>query len=180
MKNIVLMNFKNEPEAYESYDKIKNIQVDDSYVYEAALFKEDEGKLNVIDSYNLTENSGSDTVTGGLIGVLLGLFTGPFGWLFWGVVGLLVGALFDNHNDNEHASLLEDMSEKIKNSHLNVIAVVDEDNYNIINDVVSNYDVVVMRYDYDQIKDEIKEAKQMNKELAKEAKRKAHDKRKNK
>lgn len=175
MKNVILMDFKNEPEAYESYAKIKDTQLGDSYVYEAALLKEDEGKVDILESYNLEQNLGSDTITGGLIGVLLGLFTGPFGWLFWGVVGLLVGALFDNHTDNKNASLIEDISKKIKDSNLNLLVVADEDNLNIIDDIVSDYDVVVMRYDYDKIKEEISQAKKMNKEIAKEAHKKAKE-----
>ena len=175
MKNIVLMDFKKEPEAYESYDKIKDTQVDESYVYEAALMKEKDGRLDILDSYNLTENSGTDTLTGGILGALIGLFTGPFGWLFWGVVGLLVGALFDNHQDNKNESLLEDMSKKIKDGDVNVLAVVDEDDLSIIDNIVKGYDVVVMRYDFNKVEDEIKEAKKMNKEIAKEAKKKAHE-----
>lgn len=175
MKNIILMDFKNEPEAYESYMKIKDTQISESYVYEAAIVKVEDGDLEVLDSYNLNENTGTDTLTGGIVGAVIGLFTGPFGWLFWGIVGILVGDLLDNHNDKVAASLLHDMSNKIKDGNVNVLAVVDEKNLNVIDNIVATYDVVVMRYDYDQVQEEIKQAKHMNKEIAKEAKKKAHE-----
>lgn len=176
MAHVLLIEFANESDAYEGFAKIKDIQLDQSYVEEAALVQEDEGRLDIKETYKLDEDAVAGTLTGGLIGALFGLFTGGLGWLLWGSVGVLVGAIVDDHDDNKEDALLTDMSKKMHNSHLFIIAVADEANEDIINHAVDHLDAVITRYNLDDIKEEIKEAKELNREVAREAHKKLVEK----
>lgn len=176
MKNVLLIDFNNEAKAYEGFSKIKDVNVDGAEVLQAALVREDEGSLEIKESVGVDEDSASGTLAGGAIGALLGLFTGGFGWALWGAVGLIVGAIFDDHEDNEEDSLLTDMSKKIHNNHLSIIAVADEGNYDIINHQMDGLDATITRYSMADIENEIDEAKALNKEVAKEARKKLREK----
>lgn len=178
MAHVLLIEFANESDAYEGFAKIKDIQLDQSYVEEAALVREDEGHLDIKETYKLDEDAVAGTLTGGLIGALFGLFTGGLGWLLWGSVGVLVGAIVDDHDDNKEEALLTDMSKKMHSSNLFIIAVADETNEDIINHAVDHLHAVVTRYDLDDIKEEIKQAKELNREVAHEAHKKLVEKKK--
>lgn len=178
MAHVLLIEFANESDAYEGFAKIKDIQLDQSYVEEAALVREDEGHLDIKETYKLDEDAVAGTLTGGLIGALFGLFTGGLGWLLWGSVGVLVGAIVDDHDDNKEEALLTDMSKKMHSSNLFIIAVADETNEDIINHTVDHLHAVVTRYDLDDIKEEIKQAKELNREVAHEAHKKLVEKKK--
>ncbi|CAM3993739.1 hypothetical protein CAMA108575_02725 [Catellicoccus marimammalium] len=170
MKNVLLIDFKNEADAYEGFSKLQNVQVEQSSVEEAALVKEDNGNLEIKESFGIAEDSTSNTLFGGFIGLLFGLFTGGLGWALWTSVGILVGAMVDDHEDNKDNSLLTDMSKKLHDNHLSIIAVVDEDNYDVINHTIDGLDAMITRYSMEDIKEEIEETKELNKKIAKEAK----------
>lgn len=170
MKNVLLIDFKNEADAYEGFSKLKAVQVDESCVQEAALVQEDEGHMEVKESYGISTDSTTNTLFGGFIGLILGLFTGGLGWALWTSVGIIVGAMVDDHEDNKDESLLTDMSKKIHDNHLSIIAVADESNYDIINHTMDGLDAMITRYSMDDIEEEIKEAKDLQKKVAKEAK----------
>ena len=176
MKNVLLIDFNNEVNAYEGFAKLKNINDDETEVLQLALVKEDEGQLEIKESVGVDENSATGTLAGGAIGALVGLFTGGLGWALWGAVGLIVGAFVDDHEDNKEDSLLTDMSKKIHNNHLSIIAVVDESNYDVIDFALQQLDAMITRYDMDDIEEEIEEAHELNKEVAKEAKKKLREK----
>lgn len=176
MKNVLLIDFDNEAKAYEGFSKIKDVNVDGAEVLQAALVREDEGSLEIKESVGVDEDSASGTLAGGAIGALLGLFTGGFGWALWGAIGLIIGAMFDDHDDHEEDSLLTDMSKKIHNNHLSIIAVADEGNYDIINHQMDGLNATITRYAMADIEEEIEEAKELNKEVAKEARQKLREK----
>lgn len=178
MSHVLLIEFAHESDSYEGFAKIKDIQLDQSYVSEAALVRENEGHLEIKETYRLDEDAVAGTLTGGLIGALFGLFTGGLGWLLWGSVGVLVGAIVDDHDDNKEEALLTDMSKKMHGSNLFIIAVADEPNEDIINHAVDGLDATITRYDLEDIKEEIKQAKELNREVAREAHKKLAEKKK--
>lgn len=178
MKNVLLVDFDSEANAYEGFNRIKDVRVEESEVLEAALVREKDGHLEIKESVGLEDNDASGTLAGGLVGAILGLFTGGFGWILWGSIGLLVGALFDDHEDNKEQSLLEDMSKKIHHNNLSIIAVADESNYNIIDHQFDGLHATITRYDMSDIENEIEETNELNKRIAKAAKKELREKRK--
>lgn len=176
MKNVLLIDFNNEANAYEGFAKLKNISSDESELLQLALVQEDEGHLEIKESVGVDENSATGTLAGGAIGALIGLFTGGLGWALWGAVGMIVGAVVDDYEDDKEDSLLTDMSKKIHNNHLSIIAVADESNYDVIDFALNHLDATITRYDMADIEEEIEEAKELNKAVAKEAKRQLHEK----
>jgi hypothetical protein len=63
-------------------------------------------------------------LTGGTIGLLIGILAGPIGVLLSGAVGVLAGAIVDAEDDEDTDSVLEHVSRMIGNGQTAVLADV--------------------------------------------------------
>ena len=91
--NVIAVSFVAEASAYEALARLKELdaQGDIDLRAGAVVAREDDGSIAVRDQY--AEDSMTGTASGGLIGLLVGIFGGPLGVLVGGATGVLVGSL---------------------------------------------------------------------------------------
>jgi len=110
------------------------------------------------------------TVSGGLIGGLLGILAGPAGVLFGGLAGLLVGSFADTEVAEDAELMLVAMSHRIAPGMTALVADVDEPVPGTIDAVMAKLGGVVTRRSRQSVEAEIESAE----EAAKAAQREAH------
>lgn len=177
--HFIVSNFDVESESYEAFSKIKNqLPSKESKVKELVLLqKNTEGTYQVVESLNLNENTIDDTQKGGLIGMVLGLFTGPFNWLLFGSLGALIGSAIDLDDQNQNISALEQVAAKTQKPGMTLIALVEEENNQIIDQTLHAYQVDTTRFDAAAIAEEVEHAEEVAKQAQEEAQAKLHEKR---
>ena len=95
-ENLVLANYKVESEAYQALSELKRDVANDNYlIYQGVIVKKENGKLNIMDGFVNSAATSDETVTGGLIGSLVGVLGGPLGILLGGSMGMLLGGAVD-------------------------------------------------------------------------------------
>jgi uncharacterized membrane protein len=126
-ENVIVTTFSDGSRAYEALARLKELaaggqlELHDGAVVERA----EDGTLRVRDDAG-KEDEGLATLTGGTIGLLIGILAGPLGVLLGGAVGLLAGAIVDADDDEETDSVLEHISRSIGKGETAVLADVDE------------------------------------------------------
>jgi uncharacterized membrane protein len=126
-ENVIVTTFSEDSRAYEALARLEELagegQIDlrDGAVVERAQ----DGTLHLRQDAG-SEDEGLATLTGGTIGLLIGILAGPLGLLLGGAVGLLAGAIVDAEDDDETDSVLEHISRSIGNGETAVLADVGE------------------------------------------------------
>jgi uncharacterized membrane protein len=169
-ENVIVTTFSEDSRAYEALARLKKLaaegQIDlhDGAVVERAQ----DGTLHLGDEAG-NEDDGLATLTGGTIGLLIGILAGPLGVLFGGAVGLLAGAIVDAEDDDETDSVLEHMSRTIGNRETAALVDVDESGPAPVDGAMAALDGRVTRYARKDVEAEIAGAQ----EAAREARVKA-------
>ena len=165
-ENIIAVFFQVESEAYQAFSEIKRDPYNQSCVVsQVALIKKENGRIIPCEGFDTGLKTGDDTWFGGLIGGLIGLLGGPLGVLLGGSVGLLVGSAVDAKDSFQSASLLQQVSTKMGDGQVALLALAQESNTMLFNAKLANFDVNIVRYDASEVQEEVEEAKQLQKEM---------------
>ena len=126
-ENIIVTTFSEDSRAYEALARLKELAAEDQIdLHDGAVAERaQDGTLHLRDATG-NEDDGLATLTGGTIGLLIGILAGPLGVLLGGAVGLLAGAIVDAEDDDETDSVLEHISRSIGNGETAVLADLDE------------------------------------------------------
>ncbi|MDX6715182.1 MAG: hypothetical protein QOH30_1740 [Baekduia sp.] len=155
-ENVIVTTFSQDSRAYEALARLKELaaqsQIDlhDGAVVERAQ----DGTLHLRDEAG-NEDDGLATLTGGTIGLLIGILAGPIGVLLGGAVGLLAGAIVDADDDDETDSVLEHISRSIGNGETAVLADVGESGSAPVDGAMAALDGRVTRYARKDVEAEI-------------------------
>ena len=122
-ENVIVTTFSEDSKAYEALARLKELaaegQVD---LHDGAVVERgQDGTLRVRDDAG-NEDEGLATLTGGTIGLLIGILAGPLGVLLGGAMGLLAGSIVDAEDDDETDSVLEHIARSIGNGEMAVLA----------------------------------------------------------
>lgn len=170
MLNIVGVMFAVESEGFQAMTTLsQNPQLNGTTVYQAALVKREFGELKVCDKFNSGIRAADDTVTGGLVGGLIGVLGGPLGVLLGGAAGALVGDSVAAGETVDAATLIEQAAEKLDEGEMALVALVEEENEEVLDHQMVKYNAVVIRYDAEVIAKEVEEAKKMAEEFERQA-----------
>ena len=105
-ENVITVTFAEDSNAYEAMTALKELdsqrQIDVAGA--AVVVRDEDGRVEVKDE--VADGSYSGTLGGGLVGLLIGIIGGPLGVLLGGATGVLVGSLFDAHDDDDTESAL--------------------------------------------------------------------------
>ena len=127
-ENLVLVNYKVESEAYQALSELKRDTANANYtISQAAIVKRENGQLNTMDGFINGKDANDDTVTGSLIGGLVGILGGPIGILLGGSVGMLIGGAVDAGGIVKDASLLEKAGDSIAEGETAIILLAQEE-----------------------------------------------------
>jgi uncharacterized membrane protein len=146
-ENIIVTTFSEDSRTYEALARLKELaaegQIDlhDGAVVERAP----DGTLSLRDEVG-NEDEGLGTLTGGTIGLLIGILAGPLGVLLGGAMGLLAGAIVDADDDDETDSVLEHISRSIGAGETAVLADVGESGPAPVDGAMAALDGSVTRY----------------------------------
>ena len=179
MENIILVSFAVESEAYQAFSELKANTYNNSYVIsQAALAKNDGGRIEPLDWFNVRGVSNDDAIMGGMLGALLGVVGGPFGMLLMGSYGALVGSTVDLLESDQGNSMMEHVLGCVTEGKTVLIAMVQEEEPSAFNANFAKYQAEVTRFDAAEIAVEVEEAQIMEEELAIQARKQARQEKK--
>jgi uncharacterized membrane protein len=146
-ENIIVTTFGEDSRAYEALARLKELAAGEQIdLHDGAVVQRgQDGTLRLRDDAG-NEDDGLATLTGGTIGLLIGILAGPLGVLLGGAMGLLAGAIIDADDDEETDSVLEHISRSIGNGETAVIVDVGESAPAAVDAVMAALDGSVTRY----------------------------------
>ena len=166
MLNIIVSVFEVESEGYQALTELKkNREIGTSFMSEAILVDKKNGSYKVLDSFDTGAVSANDTLTGGLIGMCIGVLGGPIGMLLGGGIGVLTGMGVDAVDAGENASLLEQIAGKLGDDTIALIGLAYEEDESIFDSILTRYDAIIARFDAAVVEQEVEKAKDMHKEM---------------
>ena len=143
---------------------------DSSYVSAAILVKKEESGLHTLDAFDTGAETTDDTAIGGLVGALFGVLGGSY--------GLMVGSILDTDDALMNSSLLEQITKKLENNEVAIIALAYEQDEAILDQKFSGFKTIVARFDAAAVAAEVEEAQEMEIEMARLARKELRDEKK--
>jgi uncharacterized membrane protein len=155
-ENIIVTTFSDNSTAYEALARLKELAAEDQVdLHDGAVVERgQDGTLHLRDEAG-NEDDGLATLTGGTIGLLIGILAGPLGVLLGGAMGLLAGAIIDAEDVDETDSVLEHIARSIGNGETAVIADVGESGPAPVDGAMAALDGRIVRYARKDVEAEI-------------------------
>ena len=175
-ENLVLVNYKVESEAYQALSELKRDTANANYtISQAAIVKRENGQLNTMDGFINGKDANDDTVTGSLIGGLVGILGGPIGILLGGSVGMLIGGAVDASGIVKDASLLEKAGDSIAEGETAIILLAQEEYETALTAKLNDFNVTITRFDAAEVAAEVEHAREVERQMAKETREKLRE-----
>ena len=114
MENVVVAVFPVESEAYQAFSRIKDgtTELSGYLVSQMAIVKKMGNNVQLEDEFDTGMKTSDDTISGGLIGALIGILGGPLGILLGGGIGTLIGSSIDLGDIDTNNSMIEREEER--------------------------------------------------------------------
>ena len=176
--NVLVVTFGDDPEndnnAYQALTDLKQLDSQGQIkIAGAAVVTRDlDGRVEVKSEVGNDPYIG--TVSGGTIGLLIGIIGGPLGILIGGATGLLVGSLFDLDDVDTTESVLTDISKQVQPSRLAVLAQVTEQSPEVIDTAMARLGGEVLRRSIVDVEDEMAAAQEAQRKAKREARKELH------
>ncbi len=124
-ENFVVVTFEEEAKAIEASHKLQELAVrgDIAMGYSVMLRKGPDG---AIEALKKNTADGDDTWSGMFIGMLVGMFFGPLGFLLSMLTGTAIGAGVDHSQVKQKDEFVDKVKEKLNNGRIAIIANCDE------------------------------------------------------
>lgn len=175
-ENLILANYKVESEAYQALSELKRDVSNDNYlIYQGVIVKKENGKLNIMDGFVNSAATSEDTVTGGLIGSLVGVLGGPLGILLGGSMGMLLGGAVDAGDIADDASLLEKAGDCILDGETAILLLAQEEYETALTAKLNHFDVTITRLDAAEVAAEVEHAREVERQVARDARAKLRE-----
>jgi uncharacterized membrane protein len=170
-ENVIVVSFAADSSAYEAFTNLKELdeQGQVSIKGAAVVQREEDGRMVTKDSVDTEQLAG--TATGGLVGLLVGILGGPFGVLIGGATGLLIGSLYDMDEADETESVLAEISSAIRPGQTVVLAEVDEQSDEVVDQAMARLGGTVLRRNVDDVEAEIAAAEHAERAAKREARK---------
>ena len=170
MESLIVSIFNTESEAYQAFADLKSYQqTDTTKIAQIALVKNENGHIVEEDRYDFEDSTTDVALTGGLVGGFIGLLGGPIGALFGYGVGSLYGLAAGDAVDSTETGLIDVISQKLTDNETAVIALVQEDDENVLNAYFTKYDTQILRWDVATVTAEIEAALKVQADLYNQA-----------
>jgi uncharacterized membrane protein len=170
-ENVIAVTFEDGASAYEALTHLKELDSQEQIGLEGAavVVRDEAGHIEVKDEVG--DESYAGTATGGLVGLIIGILGGPFGILIGAATGVLVGSLFDLHEDEETESALVDLSKSVSVGQTSLLADVKEQGVEVIDTAMARLGGEVHRRSMADVKAEIAAAEKAQRKAKLEARK---------
>jgi uncharacterized membrane protein len=178
MENVIAVTFDDDSKAYTALTLLgelgqqHRVELGGASVVVRAEDGHVETKEEIVDS------DYEGTAYGGVIGLLLGVIGGPLGVLIGGATGVLVGSLFDLDDEETTESALSAVSRSVRPDHPTLLAVVSEQNPEVIDAAMAEHGGTVMRRPLADVMAEIAAAEDAQRQAKREASKRLREERK--
>jgi uncharacterized membrane protein len=169
--NVLVVSFADDARPYEAITVLNELDAQGQIrLTEAAVVtRADDGRLIAKDQVG--DDVPVNSMSGGLLGLLIGVLGGPVGVLLGGATGLLVGSLFDLDVADDTDSVLGEISKSISVGHTALLAQLIEQSPEVVDAAMARLSgSVVRRATYD-VEAEIAAAEKAQREAKKEARK---------
>ena len=178
MENVVVSVFAVESEAFQAFSELRQAPSGEGYVVaEAALLKNEGGRISAVDGFAIDGKTVDDTANGMVIGSLVGIIGGPFGVLLGASFGALTGSMMDTADAQNTLSAVEIVANKLFEGEIAVVALVQEEEP-AFDVAFQKYETTTIRYDAADIAEEVDRATELQIEMANEMRAKMRAERK--
>ena len=178
-ENVLIALFDIESEAYQAVTELKSVAVTEDYIIsQLALVTKKDGKITPADGFDTGIQTSNDTAGGALVGGLIGILGGPLGMLLGASYGALIGGTIDTGDALQNASMLEQVTGKLGDDSVAIIALVQEENESVLDAKLSKFQITIVREDAAIVAEEVEEARQVERELQRQAREKLRAERK--
>ncbi len=176
--NVIAVSFEDRSKAYEALSELKGAALEGRVdLLSATIVTRDEyGRLSSPEGGDVV--AGAATVSGSLIGLMIGVIGGPIGMLFGWTGGLLVGGAFDIRRADRTDSVLGEISRAIPLGGTAVVAEVDEYAFEVVDTLMLELGGTVYRRPTELVLAEIEAAEDAYRKAQKEADRIVREQRK--
>ena len=166
-ENVLIINYKNESDAYKAFSELTQDSVNDYYfISQAAIVKKENGQYIIKDSDERLEKSVNDTLKGGLIGGLIGLLGGPLASFLGSQIGSAIGSFADAGEALRDFNLVDYVYEAIPEGATVIVLQADEKGSDALDKKLNEYDVTISRVSVPEL---VKGIELLEKEKEKEA-----------
>jgi uncharacterized membrane protein len=169
--NVLVVTFEDDQRAYEAVSVLNELDAQGQLqLTEAAVVtRRDDGQVIAHDQTG--DPVPVNTLSGGLIGLLVGVLGGPLGVLIGGATGLLAGSLFDLDDADDTDSVLSEMSKSIRVGHTALLAQVEEQSPEIVDAAMARLSGTVVRRPTYDVEVEIEAAREAQSKAKREARK---------
>lgn len=169
--------FKVESEAYQAFHELKGkADGKDCHIVQAALMKRSDEHIEMLESFDNTTDRNDKTLKGSLIGAVVGLIMGPIGILVGGGIGAALAWNKDDEDYRDTMPLIENVATRIMEGEVVIIALLDETDETVFDTFMGAFDTQTLRWDSDDIKEQVQEARDLQEDLANQAQAKLRQK----
>jgi uncharacterized membrane protein len=167
--NVISVAFEHDSNAYTALTTLKQLDTQGQLKVQAAavVARGDDGKLVVKEQVGDVDYVG--TVSGGTLGLLIGILGGPLGVLIGGSYGLMVGSLFDLGEADETESVLSQIAISVRPGSTALLAQVTEQSAEVVETAMAGLGGTVLRRPVDDVEAEIAAAEKAQREAKREA-----------
>ena len=159
-ENLLIVNYKNESDAYQALTELEVLN-DYYFIDQAAIVKKENGEYVVKEEYDSGVKTADDTVKGGLIGGLLGLLGGPVGVLLGGGAGAAIGGIKDTADFLKDFDLADYAFAHIGEGETVLLLLADEKGNAALNEKLNAFDVTIRRFSVSAVLNELKRAAEL-------------------
>jgi len=171
-KNIVTAVFTADAEAYKALSDFRRDPLNSDYqIYNAAIVKKNGESLSVLDGFATGAGMKNYSFKGWLIGMLTGFFGGIFTMMMGGCLGSLIGYFFDAKENRQNSAMIQEASMSLPDNLTALVILVNENGETAINEKLAAYDLMLNRYDADEMLEKALAKEQQRKENARQAKK---------
>ena len=164
--NVVVTIFEVESEAFQAFTELRAKCAGTGYTAaEAALVRNKEGRIDMLDGFSLGPSAGDDTALGIVVGSLIGILGGPIGVILGAGVGAYAGSTSDADKAVDAVNAVAVVSSKLFEGETAIVALVEEDEP-AFDAVFSGYKTTIIRYDAADIAADVEELRKLEEQVS--------------
>lgn len=143
-ENYLVVTFDNQSDAIDASHKLQDLTLrgDISIGYNLILKKGEKGQIEVLKK--ITED-GKDSWSGMFVGMLAGMFLGPFGFLLSTLGGTAIGAGIDHSHTKSSDAFAEIIKGKLREGKVAIVANVAEQSPAFVDEAMKEFNGEVYR-----------------------------------